>query len=284
LNGGKADTESGATALSDVSPREVPRVARRDDARDHSPMPSTLTDVATRDGHCPTHLFRPASSAPWPVVLVFMDAIGIRPAMLAVGERLADEGYFAMIPDLYYRGGAYAPMNAKTVLVDPDEKKTLFEHFIPLASPANVLSDAAALLAFAAAQPDVRVGGIATVGYCMGGALSLLAAGTYPDRVSAAASYHGSRLASDAPGSPHLLAPQMTARIYVAGAIDDASFPDAMKERLEHALTDAGVEHLIETYQARHGFALTDTLAFDAKAEARHWTALLALLRTTFGT
>lgn len=244
-------------------------------------MTSEIVPITTRDGICPAHIFRPSSAGPWRAVLVFMDAIGIRPAMLAVGERLAHEGFYVLIPDLYYRGGAYAPMNAKTVLVDPDEKKTLFEHFVPLASPANVLADAAALLDFLGAQPDVISGGVATVGYCMGGALALTVAGTYPDRVAAAASFHGSRLASDLPTSPHLLAPQMTARVYVAGAIDDGSFPDAMKARLELALTDAGVVHTVETYQAKHGFAIRDTLAYDAAAEARHWTALLSLLRET---
>ena len=245
-------------------------------------MPSETLNLTTRDGVCPAHIFRPTTPAPWPAVLVFMDAIGIRPAMLAVGERLAAEGFYALIPDLYYRGGAYAPMNAKTVLVDPEEKKTLFEHFVPLASPANVLRDAESMLDFLATQPDVRAGGIATVGYCMGGSLSLTVAGTFPDRVAAAASFHGSRLASDAPTSPHLLAPQMQARVYVAGAIEDASFPDAMKDRLEQALTDAGVTHTVETYQAKHGFAIQDTLAYDVAAEARHWASLLAVLRTTF--
>ncbi len=244
-------------------------------------MSHTTELITTRDGQCPAHVFRPATAGPWPAVLIFMDAIGIRPAMLAVGERLADEGFYAMIPDLYYRGGAYAPMNAKTVLVDPDEKKTLFEHFIPLASPANVLADAATMLDFLATQADVRPGPIATVGYCMGGALALTVAGTYPGRVAAAAAFHPSRLASDLPTSPHVLAPQMQARIYVAGATDDASFPDAMKARLEQALSDAGVSHTVETYEARHGFAIRDTLAYDAAAEARHWTALLALLHAT---
>jgi carboxymethylenebutenolidase len=93
----------------------------------------------------------------------------------------------------------------------------------------------------------------------------------------AAASYHGGRLASDAPDSPHLLAPKMRARIYVAGAIEDQSFPDDMKQRLEQALTAAGVDHTIETYQAKHGWVFRDTPVFDAAAAERHWHSLLAL-------
>jgi carboxymethylenebutenolidase len=107
--------------------------------------------------------------------------------------------------------------------------------------------------------------------------MSLTAAGTYPDRIAAAASYHGGRLATDAPDSPHLLAPRIEARVYIAGAIEDASFPDDMKQRLEDALTAARVDHLIETYPARHGWVFRDTPVYDAEASERHWRSLVAL-------
>ena len=64
---------------------------------------------------------------------------------------------------------------------------------------------------------------------------------------------------------------------------DDTSFPDDMKARLEQALTAAGVDHVIETYPARHGFVLRDTPAFDAPAEERHWRTLTQLLAQSFG-
>ncbi len=112
----------------------------------------------------------------------------------------------------------------------------------------------------------------------MGGLMSLTAAGTYPDRIVATASYHGGRLASDQPDSPHLLAPRIRSRVYVAGATDDPSFPDEMKARLEEALTHAGVDHRIETYPAKHGWVFRDTPAYDQAASERHWETLLALL------
>ena len=70
-------------------------------------------------------------------------------------------------------------------------------------------------------------------------------------------------------------------RVYVAGAIEDQSFPDEMKERLEEALTKAGVDHKIETYQAKHGWVLRDTPAYDAAAAERHWQTLTELLDAT---
>jgi carboxymethylenebutenolidase len=81
--------------------------------------------------------------------------------------------------------------------------------------------------------------------------------------------------------SPHLLAPKMKAKIFVAGAIEDPSFPEDMKKRLEDALSAAGVDHTIETYPARHGFVLPDTPAYDRACSERHYEALLRLLKGT---
>jgi len=235
-------------------------------------------EIQTRDGRCPSYVYRPAGEGPWPAVLVFMDGLGIRPAMLEVGERLAKSGYFVLLPDLFYRSGPYEPMDPHTVFSDPEKRKVLMEKFFAHATSANIMSDTRAFLDHIAAQPDVKKGGIGTTGYCMGGRLSLIAAGTYPDSIVAAASYHGGRLANEDPDSPHLLAPKMKARVYVAGAIEDQSFPDDMKARLEEALTKAKVDHKIETYPAKHGWVFRDTPVYDAAASERHWQTLVALM------
>ncbi|HUJ87562.1 MAG TPA: dienelactone hydrolase family protein [Burkholderiales bacterium] len=234
-------------------------------------------EIKTRDGTCPSYVYRAAAGGPWPAVLVFMDGLGIRPAMLEIGERLAAYGYYVLLPDLFYRSGAYRPMDPHAVFGDPEKRKILTEKFLAFATPANVMSDTRAFLDYLAAQPDVRAGGVGTTGYCMGGLMSLTAAGTYPDHIVATASYHGGRLATEAPDSPHLLAPKIRSRVYIAGAIEDQSFPDEMKERLEQALTKAGVDHKIETYPARHGWVLRDTPVYDAAAAERHWQTMLAL-------
>ncbi len=241
-------------------------------------------DIKTRDGICPSYVYRPTGSGPWPAVLVYMDGIGIRPAMLELGERLATQGYFVLLPDLFYRSGPYEPMDPHTLFTDPEKRKVLMEKFFSRATQANIMSDTRAMLDYLAAQPDVKPGRIGTTGYCMGGLMSLTAAGTYPDEIAATASYHGGRLATDAPESPHLLAPKMKSRVYVAGAIQDQSFPDEMKARLEDALTKAGVDHKVETYQGRHGWVFRDTPAYDAAASERHWETLIALFDATLKT
>jgi carboxymethylenebutenolidase len=237
-------------------------------------------DLKTRDGVCPTYVFRP-SQTPAPAVLVYMDGVGIRPAMIEIAEKLADRGYFAVLPDLFYRSGPYEPMDPHTVFTDPEQRKRLMEKFFVHASTANLMADTRAVLDYLHAQPSVVAGGIGTTGYCLGGLMSLTAAGTYPDEILAAASFHGGRLATDSPESPHLLASKMKARVYVAGAIEDPSFPDEMKARLEAALTSAGVNHVIETYPAKHGWVLRDTPVYDGVCRDRHWMALLDLFGAT---
>jgi carboxymethylenebutenolidase len=241
----------------------------------------TRIEIKTRDGVCPSYEYRPSGAGQWPAVLVFMDGLAIRPAVLEIGEGLARHGYYTLLPDLFYRSGPYAPMDPHAIFSDPEKRKTLMEKFFSLATPANIMSDTQSFLEHIEAQKDVLRGGIGITGYCMGGRMSLIAAGTYPEHILAAASYHGGRLATDTPDSPHRLAPRMRAKVYVAGAIEDETFPEAMKQRLEDALTQAGVDHRIETYPAKHGWVFRDTPVYDAAASERHWQTMLALFDST---
>jgi len=242
---------------------------------------STKIEITTKDGLCPAYVFRPDGKGPWPGVLVFMDGIGIRPAMLAVGERLAKSGYFALLPDLFYRAGAYEPMNAKTVFTDPEQRKILMEKFFASVSQDRTMSDTSAFLEYMATEPDVKPGGVATTGYCMGARFSLIAAATYPDKIVAAAGYHPGRVVTDDADSPHLLAPKIKARVYIGAASEDPSFTDEQQKKLDDALAKAGVDRTVEKYPAKHGWVLTDTPVYDADCAEKHWTTLLGLFEET---
>jgi carboxymethylenebutenolidase len=243
-------------------------------------MPHDSTDVRTQDGTCPVHTFAPAGKGSWPGVLLFMDAIGIRPALFEVAERLATHGYVVAVPDLYYRSG-YVPPTGAQFFSDRDIRAHWMTNILPTVSGPNVMRDMPAFIAHLDSRPDVRKGPIGITGYCLGGRLALTAAGHFPDRIAAAASYHGGGLATDAPESPHRLAPYMKARVYVGGASQDSSFDDAQKARLEAALTEAPVDHRIETYDARHGWVLSDMPVHDPIAAERHWATLLDLFDST---
>jgi carboxymethylenebutenolidase len=250
-------------------------------------MTATRTNVTieTKDGKCPASVFRPDGGAkPMPGVLLYMDGIGIRPGIWAVGEKLAELGYVVLLPDLFYRAGPYEPLEPAKLFTDVEFRNTWFAKYASTASPAHVMSDTPAFLDFLAADSDVRKGKLGVTGYCMGGRLALFAAGHFGGRVAAAASFHGSRLATDDPDSPHLLAPKMKGvKVYVAGAIEDASFPDDQKQRLDEALTAAGVDHTVLTYPAKHGWVPPDTPVHDPAQAARHYEALRELFGATLG-
>jgi carboxymethylenebutenolidase len=243
-------------------------------------MPHTEMDITTRDGVCHAHAFRPDGHAELPAVLMYMDGIGMRPALWKIADRIAAEGYYVLLPDLFYRIGFKAADPAK-LFSDPDLRKDFMTRVAPSASPQNIMRDTDAFLAHFDAQPKVKSETIGITGYCMGGRLSLYAAGHFGPRVAASAGYHPGGLATDAPDSPHRLAPNINARVYIGGAIEDPGFDDAQKARLDRALSDANVDHTIETYNAWHGFVPSDTPVYDPAAAERHFETLFALLGAT---
>ncbi len=236
-------------------------------------------EITTRDGVCPSYVFRPEgagqSLGPWPAVIMLLDGPGIRPALFDMAQRLSTSGYVVLLPDLFYRAGAYAPIDPHVVWTNTDLRNAHRDTYMATATADNAMSDLAACLDYLDDASEVRAGPVGVVGYCMGGRLALVAAGTYPDRIAAMASYHGGGLADDKPSSPHRLAPKIKAKVYVAGATDDSSFPDDMKVRLEAALTEAGVDHLVETYPARHGWVPADMPAHDPAEAEHHWRTLI---------
>jgi carboxymethylenebutenolidase len=210
-----------------------------------------------------------------------MDGLGIRPVMWEMGQRLADGGYLVLMPDLYYRFGNYPPKVAAQILSDPKSMEELMKWVNSLDRDRKV-SDSGAFIEFLSASSAVKGRRLGSTGYCMGGNASLTAGGAFPDKFAAVASFHGGNLGTDKPDSPHLFVKNITGRVYVAGAVEDASFPDEQKNRIEKALTDARVDHLVETYAgARHGFAVPDLPVYDRGAAERHWTALFKLFQET---
>lgn len=237
-------------------------------------MPTITDTITTADGTCPVLLSVPDGEGPWPAVVMYPDAGGVRPAFRDMAERLAALGYVVLVPDVYYRYGDWAPFEMRTAFSDAAERNRLFGMMKSI-TPEVMAADAAAFFDHLAARPEVSGERFGVCGYCMGGRTSLMVAGRVPQRVAAAMSFHGGGLAApDDPGSPHLLADRMQAAVYVGGAENDASYTAADAERLDAALTAAGVDHLMEWYTAAHGFAVPDNGPYDPDAAERHWAAM----------
>ena len=242
-------------------------------------MNSATIDVKTADGVADSYLARPDDGRPHPGVLFLVDAFGLRPQIEAMVDRIAAAGYVVLAPNVFYRDGRAAELAPEGDLREPRAREAFFE--------SGVMDRVRALtpdLSGPDAETYVRTllehageGPIGVTGYCMGGGLALNAAGRFPDRVGAAASFHGGQIASTAPDSPHLLAASMQAKVYVAGAENDGSFDDEQFKRLDGALSEAGVDYELVTYPALHGFAVPDNPTYDEAAATRHWEALESL-------
>ncbi|MET0273757.1 MAG: dienelactone hydrolase family protein [Phenylobacterium sp.] len=240
--------------------------------------------IPTPDGEARAFAFTPGSgqAGPWPAVIFYMDGPAIRPALFEMAQRLADHGYYVLLPDMFWRVGPYPPINLKEAFKDEDSRRAYFGKFFASTNPEKAMSDTRAFLDWLARQQPARAGKIGVTGYCMGAGFALRAAGTFPDRIAAVGAFHGSNLATDAPDSPHLLAPFIRARVLVAGGDEDKSFDDDQADRLARALREAEVRAEVTIYRgAKHGYAPPDMPVYNREASERHWRELLALLDMT---
>jgi carboxymethylenebutenolidase len=191
-------------------------------------------------------------------------------------ERIAAHGYYVILPDLFWRIGPYAPINIAEVFKDEAARRAVFGPMMASTDPEKAMRDIGACLDYLAAQPQVKGAKVGVTGYCMGGGHAIREGSRRPQRQAA---FHGGRLATDAPDSPHLLAPKMKAKVLVAGADADAGFPPEQAEKLKAALDAARVENTVTIYQgARHGYAPADMPVYDREASERHFRELFALL------
>lgn len=236
--------------------------------------------IKTSDGVAAAGLFRSAKvSQAKAGVILYQDAFGPRPALDGMAERLAAEGYAVLVPDLFYRNAPYGPFDAKTAFTEEKTKAALMA-LVTGTTQAMTINDSSAFLDALAGEGGT--GPVGTVGYCMGGARALNAAATYPDRIKAAASFHGGNLASDAEDSPHSKAGSIKARVYVGMAGVDRSFPPEQSTRLEEALRTAEVDHVLENYVGMaHGWCVPDHGVYDQAGAERHWQRLITLFAET---
>ncbi|RWP49236.1 MAG: dienelactone hydrolase family protein [Mesorhizobium sp.] len=243
-------------------------------------MPKRDIQIKTSDGLAKAGLFRSAAPAKAAIIL-YMDAFGPRPALDQMAERLAGDNYAVLVPDLFYRNAPYGPFEAKTAFSD-EKRKAIITGLLSGTTQDMTIRDSGAFLN--ALDAEGVAGPVGTVGYCMGGARALNAAAAYPDRIVAAASFHGGNLASDAADSPHRKAVSIKARVYVGTAGVDRSFPPEQSARLAEALRTAEVDHVIENYAGMaHGWCVPDHSAFDATGAERHWKRLTTLFAETLG-
>src|SRR3954451_10361798 len=244
-------------------------------------MDNTKVDIPTDDGVADSYLVVPDRDRPQPGVLMFMDAFGLRPRIEEKADRIAERGYAVLAPNILYRAGR-SPLVDPADLGDPERRGNAVAKLMPSIQGLDTESigrDTKAYLDFFAAQPGVDPGPVVVIGYCMGGTNAFRAIEAYPDRIRALASFHGGRLATDQPDSPHLRVAGITGELYFAHADNDQSMNADQIRTLEEALDTAGITYTSEVYAgAPHGFTMSDTAMYNEAGEQRHWVSLFALL------
>lgn len=231
-------------------------------------------DIASADGVMKTFVRHPSNGGPWPLVLYLMDAPSIRPALHDMSTRLASAGYYVMMPFLFYRGSEFREFGTS----DEDMHRRM--ELMATVDPTNIVGDAEALLAHAAADPAAAQGPIGAVGFCMSGGLAVSLARAMPERVAAAASIHGAWMVRESDDSPHLGLDTVRAEIYLGWCDNDATAPPETASEFRAALDAAGVDYVFDWIDwAEHGYAPPGSPRHDRRASELHWERVHDLLR-----
>jgi carboxymethylenebutenolidase len=244
-------------------------------------MPGSTIEVKTADGVADAYLANPDGNGSHPAVLFVMDAIGLRPRIEEMADRIAEHGYLVLAPNFFYRHGR-APVVPMPDFTDPDARSQFMQSIRPMImelTPEAAARDGAAYLEYLV---GVASGPVAITGYCMGARVGWRIAAAHPDRVAALGGFHGGGLVTDDPDSPHLSAGDLKAEVYFGHADEDPSMTPEQISTLDHALDGAGTRYRAEVYEgAKHGYTMSDTAAYNEAACERHFTELFALLGRT---
>ncbi len=235
--------------------------------------------IQTTDGTMDTFICHPEEGGPFPAVIMYMDAPGIREELRDMARRIGTVGYFVLLPNLYYRNGREGDygFDLSRIRSDDSERKKMFDVMRTLTN-AGVVADTRPLLDTVRSDNQAAAGPLGCVGYCMSGQFVISVAAAYSDAFAAIASYYGVGIITEAEDSPHLVVGKITGEVYLAFASDDPHVPQSVPDALPEIMSAAGVEHRIEIYpDSEHGFAFPQRPAYNTAAAERHWERMFAL-------
>jgi carboxymethylenebutenolidase len=237
-------------------------------------------EILTPDGTVDALLTRPASPIALPAIINLTDGLGFRQAFADQSKRIAEHGYVVLTPNIFYRVSK-PPVFPFEPDFASERTRTRFAELKAPLTPEAMARDGSAYVDFLAAQPFVSSGPMGVIGFCFAGQFALRVAAARPDRIGAAASFHGGGLFTDTDESPHLLLPRVKARLYFGHASNDQSMPTDAIQKFESALEAWGGSYESETYPARHGWMIPGREVHDPKESARGFAKLMELLDET---
>jgi len=244
-------------------------------------MISQEVQIHTAAGTIDALVTRPDAAGSLPGVLQLTDGLGLRPAHADLSARIAEHGYVVLTPNIFYRTTRPPAFPGEVDFTNEQTMRRFQELTGPL-TPEAMAADGSAYLDFLSAHPAVSQGPMGVVGFCFAGQFALRAAAARPDRVAAAASFHGGRLVTDTASSPHLVLPWVKARLYFGHAVNDRSMPLDAIQKLEAALEAWGGSYQSEIYDgALHGWMIAGGRVYHAEHAERGFVKLMQLLDGT---
>lgn len=237
-----------------------------------------IIDATTNDGEMAVLVTEPTDGGPWPVVLLFIDAPGVRPATHEFAAKLAGEGYRVITPDLHHRQGRLCNV-ANT---EPPEGKSMQEMiwgWIAAMNDDQIQHDGDRALDAAGVDRNER---IATIGFCLGARAVFRRMMAEPSRVVAGAGWHPSFLADSEADSPHRTAAELTAPLYLGIGEADKVQSIEMHQRFLDAVEP--LDHVtVSTFEgADHGFTWPSADTYDEVASNESFATTTAMFAAAF--
>jgi carboxymethylenebutenolidase len=219
------------------------------------------TSGGARTGSAPGYLAVPAGER-GPATIVLQEWWGLEEHIRSICDRFAAEGFFALAPDLFRGESTTQPSEAEQKLM--------------ALSMEQAEQDMCGAAEYLRSEPGVEGAGVASVGFCLGGGLSVWAAASCPN-IAAAVSYyyvmpHGK------PDFAKIKGPVLGH----FGTADQFVPLDAAKA-LESEMSDAGVDVTFEYYEgAGHAFFndLDRLGTYDEALAQRSWERTVDFLRS----
>ena len=239
-------------------------------------LSETMAKFDAPGGTMDAFLVHPAEGK-HPAVIVWPDIAGMRDAFLAMSRRLAREGYAVLVLNPYYRDQEAPQFD------DFDDWRSQggMEKVAPWReqlTAAAVMETAKAVVAYLDEQEAVDTAkGIGVQGYCMGGPFAVWTAAAVPERVKAAASFHGGGLVGEEETAPVKLLAQTQASYLFAIAKNDDTRAPGDKDALKAAAAAAGRPAEVKVYRGDHGWTVADSPVYNYDEDDASWVRLLDL-------
>lgn len=209
-----------------------------------------------------------------PAIILFTDIRGPRSVYDELASRLAAQGYYVVMPHIYYREGT-APVIDPTIPVAEEPTFTKRRELAATLTTKAQEQDFSYIIDWLEHNPHVIPHHYGVVGYCMTGPFALRLAALYPEHIVAAAGFHGANYVTGEADSVDHLVKKIKGAVYLGHAKEDALNPQSAIDQLGKALAEGQINYQNIIYDAGHGYTMPDLPAFDQKASEKAFKNLV---------